>query len=1075
MCFGLGSMYGSGSFDSVDGGDSDYWKPNGPASPVAPYQSPYQVVIDISHEVDYGFHSTCQEDRQYERDVGWNSSNYYTSYFWARYLDGNRPAPCSSIGPFDRLPHYRRDWWYRGLFKEGLAGAYERIGLSFFLGLIPVIGSIVCLLISYAYVARPLSQARLRPEQLRKFKGTMWKLLAIDFLIGLIFPIGPFFRAWFHCNMRIIHFAFDAKNEHESYVDYLYYQNSGRIRVADLNKAHALAALQMYQQYHQECIHSLYGAELMNATDHAVLHEDLARLQRELSQARTCQIKMENERIKSCNAAQPLIRRTMSNSKAPQCYHAIPPTTAWSDQCTGLGLSALFRGLAVQNRQFVPQQEPLTVQLAEIPQEQVLAAFQPPTAPELPVAFQTVPTPPLTISFQHIPAPQHPVAPTLAPPQPITPQQAIAPWQATASQQAAPVRRNMLVYQKSAAPRSLMVRPQRIPAIYQPMPPRRQALVLCRAPRHAMLQTRQSMYASRQMAPWPSFGRRQVAPRPAFVHQQTMKLRQGGLVAQKAVPSPSPMHAIETPVTYQQAIVAQQALSSLRVSQEAAILHQPLSPEHAVVPVQLLVLEQADDLEDLEQVVPGQTALGQTVLEQVIPEQTVTPEAVGVSPIDCAVAPLVRPHSNVFEAAPVSPSTIQTYMVLMQQRMVQVDQFNPSSIAPTSARRKRSVIKSILPTVCIDPPHVSPALNGSSANPNGETAPRNPAQEAKASSSRTLVVADPGLIPDQRRTIELHQAPDTHSPSPIVIDTSGLHHLAIGGLQDMQDALPEKNDQPINGTSVSGLPVNGLAARQLSLSLESDVTATEPGEQAIWDVQSDSEDVYGDDEAEDDSSDDDDSEDECREGGDAGEGDGKEDDKSGGDSSDQGDGDGDGDDDGSDDKDDDGDNESTDDYSNEEYDYSGSDKEEHYQNLMRNFDIATSLNKANDRLMSSLSTLLALELSEFSESNLASRRYSGHQNCYGPSPVPPVSTFLTSGTGSSKGGRMPVLSVRTEHNTEHSIDTSPGASYPQVLYSDSETRSQEKAIEKVLSRRWELKSRNRWPQRLIGGPRFDID
>lgn len=134
MCFALGSVYGSDDFGSVDGRDSDYWEPNDLASPTAPYQSPYQVVHQTSQEVDYGFQSTCEQDRQYEQDVGWNSSNYYTSYYWAWYLDGNRPVPCSSVGPFDRLPHYRRDWWYRGLFKEGLAGAYERIGLSFFLG-----------------------------------------------------------------------------------------------------------------------------------------------------------------------------------------------------------------------------------------------------------------------------------------------------------------------------------------------------------------------------------------------------------------------------------------------------------------------------------------------------------------------------------------------------------------------------------------------------------------------------------------------------------------------------------------------------------------------------------------------------------------------------------------------------------------------------------------------------------------------------------------------------------------------------------------------------------------------------
>lgn len=51
-------------------------------------------------------------------------------------------------------------------------------------GLVPVIGSIVCLFMSYVYVARPLSLARLRPEQLRKLKVTMWKLLAIDFFVS---------------------------------------------------------------------------------------------------------------------------------------------------------------------------------------------------------------------------------------------------------------------------------------------------------------------------------------------------------------------------------------------------------------------------------------------------------------------------------------------------------------------------------------------------------------------------------------------------------------------------------------------------------------------------------------------------------------------------------------------------------------------------------------------------------------------------------------------------------------------------------------------------------------------------
>ncbi|KAG0331186.1 hypothetical protein BG000_011123 [Podila horticola] len=1019
MCFGFGSIYGSDDFDSIDGRDSDYWEPNGATSPIAPYQSLYQVVIGVPQEVDYGFHSTCQEDRQYERDVGWNSGNYNTSYYWARYFDGNRPVPCSSVGPFDRLPHYRRDWWYRSLFKEGLTG------------LVPVIGSIVCLFMSYVYVARPLSLARLRPEQLRKLKVTMWKLLAIDFFIGLIFPIGPFLRAWFHCNMRIIHFAFDAKNEHESYVDYLYYQNSGRIRVADLNKARAMDALKMHQQYHQECVHTFYGADLMNATDHAVLHEDLARLQRELSQARTCQFKMENERIKSCNAAQPLIRRTMSNPEAIRCYHAIPPTAAWSDQGVGVGPSVFLREPEVQYQQFIPQQGSST-------------------------------SPPL-VSSQPISSPQQPVAPIAAPPQPIAPRQVFAPQQPTPFQQAAPFRRNTPVPLQSVAPRSAVARPQRTPAIYQPMPPRRQALVLYdSASRPGMFETRHLMYASRQMAPRPAFDSRQVAPRSA-VALQALNARQGGLAARKAVAPPPPMPAMEIPVTYQQAIAAQQALSS----QEAVIPHQPL------------VIQQADVLGHalvFEQVIPEQAALKlaavseqSVVLAQTdIPEQTVAasdptvgvvPAPISASPIDCAVNTSVHPDPIILEAALVSPSTIQAYMTLMLQRMVQADQFNPSSVAPTATRRKRSFTPSMLRNFCLDPPCVSPAINESNAIRNGETASTTPSREV-GSPSCPLKPTDQSLAPKQR-----HTALDTRSLTHIVIDASN-------GFQDAQDALPEGQGRPLNDAGVSGHAVNDLVARQMSSSLESDVTATEPEEQAIWEIQCDSEDVYGDDEAEDDSSDDDDSEDDGHEGDDGGS-DEEKDVESGGDSGNQDecdDNDDSGDDsDDPDDEDDYGDDESTDDYSTEEYDYSEPDKEEHYQILVRNFSIAPSLNKANNRSISRLSTL------EFSESSLASRGHGIHQHCYDPSPGLCVSTLKTSGVGRSDAGGMPVLGVSVEHNPEHGVDTPPGLSYPQVSNLDSETSSLERAIEKVLSRLWKLENRNRQPQRLISGPRFDID
>lgn len=569
---------------------------------------------------------------------------------------------------------------------------------------------------------------------------------------------------------------------------------------------------------------------------------------------------------------------------------------------------------------------------------------------------------------------------------------------------------------------------------------------------------------------------------------------------------PKPMPTIETPVAYHQAIAAQQALSSLRErsSQETAIPHQLLVleqavPEQTIVPEQIVVLKETviatPSVVLTQAIIVEHTVAPEQIVAPVEPTAGSAPALVTASPMGCAVVTPVRPASIVVEAAVLSTSAIQAYMALMKQRVVQVNLSSvaPTSVvAPTSMRRKRSSTPSMLRNFGIDPPRVSAIVNVSNPTPNSEMVPSTSIQE-ESSSSRPLVVVDQSLPPEQPN----FHAPDTYCLSPIVVDTSNsLLPLADNdGLRDTQAVLPESNAQLSNdaGAREQHIVTDGLACLQIPSSQESEVTAIEPEEQAVWEVQTDSEDVYGDDEAEDDSGDEssdessdesndeisdesndeisnetsdetsdndseDDSEDMGREGNRE-----KEEDESGDNSGD----------DDYDDEDDDGDDESKDDPTSEEEDHIGSDKEDHYQILVRNFNIATSLNKANNRSMSSLSTLLALESSEFSESSLASRRYSGHRHCYGPSPGA-IPTPIFSGIGSSNGGEMPALGVSAEFNAELGVETSPGVFYPQVSHSDSETSLLGKEIEKVMSTRWELEKRS-VSQRLNTEPRFDTD
>ncbi|KAG0346313.1 hypothetical protein BG004_001931, partial [Podila humilis] len=1017
MCFGFESMHDEDDVESIGCRGNEPWVQNETLSPLPPYHIPPHTNHPPAQAEDFGFLSTCRQDLLYERQVGVNAELYYHAYEWARYLDGNRRLPNSNVGPSDRVPHYRRQWWYRHLFDEGLYGAFERVGLSFFIGFVPLIGSIICLLLSYVFVYRRISKYQLPPTQLWSLKVAMWKLLLCDFLIGLIFPIAPFLRSCFHANLRIIHFAFDSKTHYERHIEQLHSYNIRRIREAQRDKSQALTALKMFQQYHSDCIHTLRGADLMFAAENAIVSQELLKIECELIQARMLQIRQENERSKSYNAFKPLIKRNTLNSEYRKTYSAIVPTVVPANTMTshsaGVGPSGLRAPQETQPPAAITTIANHGPAVLQAPKQ----APPPIEAAQVAVAQEPLVVQATSIFEQALVAPRqssHPVASH----QPRILDVRRRAYSDTFQQTQAPTQQHQVPASKqtSIARPDVMAR-RRSAAIYQAMPPRRQALVLCDMTTFPSIN-----------APPPKIRLQPSAAQmcPTHLRQATGQYRP---VAQARLPLVLP---VENPVTHKQAMAAQQALSVRRESPERQ-QHVP-APTHVAVIVDAPVM--AATRSDTCAVVPlrQESMTPRSNVAALARTNTATPTIVPTVAPNAAATPAVE------EVVQVSPSTIQAYMALMQQRLALIDQFNSEESAPGS-----NSLAEQRPAVNLDAPRVAER-----AEPTGTS------EESK-------------------------QEQQSHEAAPAVA-SEGEETVVDSEEQAVWEVLSDSEDAYGDDEADHG----GDGSDNTEYSDES----ASSGDSESGSSEGDGDD--GDNEGDDNEGDD-------NEGGDNEGGDNEGGDNEGG-NHEEGD-----DEDEGDETDDDvteGNGESTDatttanndescsrkehggDDEGENKDSNGnpsgqkqkanggteapvkeedegdlveSDKEDHWQMLGRNFAIAVRLNKINNRPMSRLGILLALESSEFSESNLSYQRNLRNiekSECSRPG-------SLASSLSSTKTA-LSHSSTEAEPIPEQAGETAfleNGAQEGRGDESDasdsSELSSLEKAIERVLSNHWQ--------------------
>ncbi|KAI8602456.1 hypothetical protein EDD21DRAFT_403624 [Dissophora ornata] len=69
--------------------------------------------------------------------------------------------------------------------------------------MIPGLGTLACFLLSYFKVYRPLSMLRIRETQHKALCQAMRRWMALDFAVGILFPVGPFIRLYFCNNLRM--------------------------------------------------------------------------------------------------------------------------------------------------------------------------------------------------------------------------------------------------------------------------------------------------------------------------------------------------------------------------------------------------------------------------------------------------------------------------------------------------------------------------------------------------------------------------------------------------------------------------------------------------------------------------------------------------------------------------------------------------------------------------------------------------------------------------------------------------------------------------------------------------------
>ncbi|KAF9539323.1 hypothetical protein EC957_005545 [Mortierella hygrophila] len=104
----------------------------------------------------------------------------------------------------------------KGWHKMSFWSFLSRIGLAFFLGLIPGVGFLICAVLSYFKVYRPLRDRFMFDDTDRvTLQRYSRQCFVIDLLIGLLFPVAPFLRLVFCGNLRMANSAWIRVVRHD--------------------------------------------------------------------------------------------------------------------------------------------------------------------------------------------------------------------------------------------------------------------------------------------------------------------------------------------------------------------------------------------------------------------------------------------------------------------------------------------------------------------------------------------------------------------------------------------------------------------------------------------------------------------------------------------------------------------------------------------------------------------------------------------------------------------------------------------------------------------------------------------
>ncbi|KAF9427695.1 hypothetical protein BGZ94_004377 [Podila epigama] len=1031
MPSGFRTVYGSTDTTIVPGGERTFFTSDY-GTLADPFQNPFHAIIHIPEEEENNkLSSMCEQDRKNERDLSWNAQKYQSAYHWACFLDGSRRVPSLSIG------------------------------------LIPGIGTLLCAALSYWMVYRPLSKLRICPTQLQPLKKAMQKLLLLDLLVGLLFPVAPILRALLYCNLRCIAIAFPIKNGHEAYIDSLYYHNKTLMRNAQQRHEIAAGALHLFMQHHRHCCRPWLDNHEAEALEHARSHEDAAMFSCAFSMAREARINSENGQRKSSLATNPLLRRTLSGTRDVRSYfQGVAPLTEGYEQLPPTEQSSQGQG---------PPVAPATRRIPHVVPELEEVCIE--THGEL--IRDTAQT-------FHL---HHDDVQSLSP-DPQVSQSTHVSCQGLGTAD--------IPHQTSMEVHPSMLPPHERMATVAPTAGHPQTQAQARA--HEDAPSEMSIH---DKSPWGSLYVEAIRPMPQSVPQQQQVLDTNGYSCLSSSGSWDPLYF--------------EARRTEPIQQHAPPQQQELLSVHPEPPTESVIVE-------------GHVSVGPQLIDAPILSDNqgiVTSEHDTVSSSDMPALVTERVSTVLDEPAQMSPSTIQAYMALMQQRQVQMERFDPAKVTPTCLGPSDAVLAStskVPQGTSIDAPRVHSQLRHKVIQPQSVEAvaaapvqaePQcmvsstqlNPPVEAafenrgrsrvRRKTYRNLIPCPLDVInntvpPQQAQqpseplmedqcvdatqqscidvdgadntdmTLELRQMliRDGFPENTVTSGSMSSHVICQAGLQPSDSisdigndttAAPTPRDHVMRRESACStpesfpMPSSSLTSARRSASKESDETATEAEEQAIWGVQAYDEghgheygNVASDSDHYNDGDDEDDDDFDLSEDEDEDENDDEDDD------------------------DDDDDNDSDDDEAEVEEDTS--DEEEafrqqrirHYRELRYNFAVAMRLNKNENRPMSNLSTLLALESSQFSESNLARRRFYRDYRSDAPSPE----RRLT-----DEEELKPILGA------SDSSDTSRKGNLEHRPSAESRSDSLEAAIRDVLATRWKAET-----QRLTNAStRFNID